>query len=593
MSIARLLAFIAAFALTSPTGAVTVSTDTAGLSDTQRAISDAALARAASMLPTAWSDALRAPLRVRWRDDLPPDVEGRYVPGTLTLRRGLLDTSTPLAPSRELLAATLHELAHAWDRSPQGGLSRDPRLLDLAGWSVAPLGGRVARNDFRDRSPDAYERTDPREFVAVNLEHFLLDADYACRRPELAQWFATRAGRDQPARECGAPVFAQPRPVGAADESPLLALDPARVYAVDYLLAGPDTQPMSRWGHSMLRLVICAPGHASGPECRLDIAWHVVLSFRAFVDDVQLSSWRGLTGDYPSRLFLLPMPQVIDEYTKVELRDLTSLPLKLSRGEIASLVERAAQVHWSYDGRYRFVSRNCAVDTWTLLHDGVPRLASIDLRSFTPTGLQSKLVHAGIADAHVLDDADTARRVGYRFDSQAQHYAQLFDVAKSSLPLPARDFAAWLDLPASQRTSWIERGDLKATAALLVLETAALRRAELRAADEVKHRLLHDRDAAIDGLRAGTNAAIATAARLARPAAFAPDGYGLPTMDERAGITARLAAEASLANRQEDALRAAADALLAPPQRDDLHDARDNVERLGKRLRMLSTAAAI
>ena len=41
--------------------------------------------------------------------------------------------------ARAALAALLHELAHVHDRSPRGGLSRDPRLLDLAGWSVQPL----------------------------------------------------------------------------------------------------------------------------------------------------------------------------------------------------------------------------------------------------------------------------------------------------------------------------------------------------------------------------------------------------------------------------------------------------------------------
>ena len=99
-------------------------------------------------------------------------------------------------------------------------------------------------------------------------------------------------------------------------------IDPARVYAVDYLLADSGGPPMSRFGHSMLRLVICAEGRPLGERCRMDLSEHRVLSFRAFVDDVQVSSWRGLTGGYPSRLFLLPLTSVIDEYNRVELRDL-------------------------------------------------------------------------------------------------------------------------------------------------------------------------------------------------------------------------------------------------------------------------------
>src|SRR5690606_29532399 len=153
-------------------------------------------------------------------------------------------------------------------------------------------------------------------------------------------------------------------------------IDPERVYAIDYLLAEGSDAPMSRWGHSMLRLVVCAPGRAPGPACRLDLQYHRVLSFRAFVGDVQLSGWRGLTGRYPSRLFLLPLDQVVDEYTTVELRGLRSLPLRLGRDEIRGLLERAALLHWSYDGRYYFLDNNCAVETWRLLREGAPRLAA-------------------------------------------------------------------------------------------------------------------------------------------------------------------------------------------------------------------------
>ena len=46
----------------------------------------------------------------------------------------------------------------------------------------------------------------------------------------------------------------------ASGAASLLQLDPARVYAVDYLLAEGNEAMMSRWGHSMLRVVVCAPG---------------------------------------------------------------------------------------------------------------------------------------------------------------------------------------------------------------------------------------------------------------------------------------------------------------------------------------------
>src|SRR5688500_16098530 len=214
---------------------------------------------------------------------------------------------------------------------------------------------------------------------------------------------------------------------------------------------------MSRWGHSMLRLVVCAPAHARRPECRLDRGRHRVLSFRAFVGGVQISRCRGLTGSYPSRLFLLPLEQVVEEYTKVELRGLQSIPLDLQRDEIAAVLERAAQLHWSSDGRYYFVTNNCAVETYKLLHDAVPRLADARLSSRTPPGLLRRLAHAGVADTSVLADRNEAMRLGYYFEPLSARYQAMFDVAKSSLHLPQARVQDWLELPARERSPWLQR----------------------------------------------------------------------------------------------------------------------------------------
>ena len=413
------------------------------------------LADAVQRLPTAWADALNQPIQVEWRDDLPAQVHGRAKSRLLLLDRALLDgwmarpqdAGLEDPATRAVLSAVIHELAHFYDRTPQGQLSRDPRLLDLAGWQVSPmrLGSRMSRNDFRDRSPDRYELESPVEFVAVNLEYFLLDPAYACRRPDLYGHFAAHFGSQPTPAEC-AQDFVVLQAVADASESPLLQLDPERVYAVEYLLAEGNERPMSRWGHSMLRLVVCAPGRARGPDCRLDLQYHLVLSFRAFVGDVQISSWRGLTGSYPSRLFVLPLAQVIEEYTRVELRGLQSIPLQLEPAEIADLLERTARLHWSYDGHYYFLSNNCAVETFKLLHDGVRRLAGEDLSSITPTGLLRRLKQAGIADSTVLDDRDEAMRLGYYFEALNARYQAMFEVARQALQLPQAKVQDWLDL---------------------------------------------------------------------------------------------------------------------------------------------------
>ncbi len=567
--------------------------DLNGLTPAEAAAAQQLLDGAMRRLPPAIR-ALDRRIDVFWRD-LPAQVHGRARSHRILLDRDLLDAwiARPAGggdgdpATRAALAAAIHELAHVYDRSAQGRVSRDPRLLDLAGWQVSPirLGLRGSRNAFSDRSPDPYELHSPAEFVAVNLEHFLLDADYACRRPDLYRYFAERFSTTPPSAACapGLP-FLQ----ADANGEPLQALDPERVYAVDYLFAEGNAQAMSRWGHSMLRLVVCAPDRPPGPDCRLDLQYHRVLSFRAFVDDVQISSWRGLTGSYPSRLFVLPLDQVVDEYTKVELRGLRSLPLRLRRDEVAALLERAARLHWSYDGRYYFLGNNCAVETFKLLHDGVPRLAGAGLASITPTGLLKRLQRARIADASVMDDANQARRLGYYFEPMNARYEAMYAVARQSLRLPQADAQAWLDSMPSERRPWLQRADLRASAALLLLEEASLRRLELAARDELKRRFLNGRSVPeSEPAVAGLQDLLRLEGMLSRPAALVPGGYGLPQAQERETLAQASAGYASEWRRRGKDLRAEARRWLPPSQQQALSDAEAHIELLGERLRRL------
>lgn len=590
----RLLAAAALASIALPTVASRLQTEPRGLDAAQLQASHELVEAVEARLPPAWRAALPSGLQLRWRDDLPAQVHGRNVGLQVGLRRELLDGWMGRSPQagiadpavRAAQAALIHELAHVLDRGPAGGLSRDSRLLDLAGWQLRPLrfGLRSKRNPFTDRSPDRYELQDPGEFVAVNLEWFLLDPGYACRRPALARYFAARFDWQPPSAGC-APglVFLQAGQDAAT--TGFEQIDPARVYAIDYLLAEGNDAPMSRWGHAMLRLVVCAPGRVPGPDCRLDLQYHRVLSFRAFVDDVQISSWRGLTGRYPSRLFLLPLDQVIDEYTQVELRGLRSIPLALQPGDIAGLLERAARLHWSYDGRYYFVSNNCAVETWRLLRDGVPWLAALPLRSITPTGLLRKLERNGVVDSAVLDDRDAALRNGYYFESAQAHYQQMFALAQQRLGLPQAQLEDWLALPAKQRGRWLGQGDLQAAAALLLLEQAAQRRAELRARDLIKRRLLAPGEgrAAHDQLRL----LLADAGLLLRPGALGDEGYGLP-QGERGALEAQAMRLSTQVNGEWARLRQLAQAALPQAQQQELQAIDDNLAALGERLRRLN-----
>lgn len=616
--------------------------DATALQASERQASQALLDEALAALPPRLLQRLDRDVQVVWQDGLPTQAYGRAGGDRLELNRRLLPAlvdgsaasqrtgRTHGTVRRELLATVIHEIAHLYDRarlwSPDQHLlqaqcrqrigslgavglpddcrgqerrrftlSDEPRLLDLAGWPqrVGRRGARELTNAQVARSPDRYELSNPREFVAVNLEYFLLDPSYACRRPSLQRYFSAHFGwTPASTADCapGYPFLNAGRDFG---RTPLLTLDPARVFEVDYLFAEANDAWVSRWGHSMLRLVICAPGRTPGPDCRLDLEHHLVLSFRAFVDDVQLSSWDGLTGAYPSRLFILPLGQVIDEYTKVELRSLASVPLKLRREEIRQLVERSAELHWSYDGDYYFLSNNCAVETLKLLRGGTARDELRALDSIMPNGLLEVLIHRGLADASVLDDPREALRLGYRFDSYRDRYQAMFVVLKERLGLPQDSVEQWLELDAAKRRPWIERADLRAAAALLLVEQAALRKQLLLAQDELKNRYLGGRgqDARLDKADGALQEILASSGYLSRPAELLDgDGYGLPQASEWRRLERESEQRQLRLNQLSEELDREVRVLLGDERRKELEAIEANLTQIGEHLRGLHKA---
>lgn len=616
-----------------------------GLSPAEQHASQALIDEAMQALPPRFIAQLDRTIAVGWTDKMPANAYGQAsLVSELDLNRNLLATLTDGSAAtrktqrphatvrREMLATVVHELTHIYDRSrlwpdaerhliqrctrqsDSAGLvglpdqcrgqnarrftlSDDPRLLDLAGWQqyVGRRGEREQHNRQIARSPDLYETSSPKEFVAVNLEYFLLDPSYACRRPALYRYFKEHFGWAPPAKAECAKAFAFLNAGNDFAKQPLGQVDPERVYAVDYLLAEANQNWVSRWGHSMLRLVICAPGRPRGPDCRLDLDQHLVLSYRAFVGDVQLSSWDGLTGAYPSRLFVLPLAQVIDEYTKTELRSLASVPLNLSRREVEETVERAAEMHWSYDGNYYFLSNNCAVENLKLLRTGSnnPELTGLD--SILPNGLLEVLKGRGLADTSVLDDPREALRLGYRFDSFRDRYQAMFEVLKKHLPIPQGTVEDWLSLSAAERRPWFDRADLRTSAALLLLEQASFRRQLLLAQDEVKQRYLGARDLKNGGMEKANQTLqqiLANSGFLSRPAELLDSsGYGLPQPSE----WQRLESQSSLRQKQLQALTGDLDtevrALLEPSRAAEIAANEANVKYVGEHLRALHKAA--
>ena len=320
-----------------------------------------------------------------------------------------------------------------------------------------------------------------------------------------------------------------------------------------------------------------------------------MLSYRAFVGDLQLSSWDGLTGAYPSRLFVLPLSQVIEEYTKVELRSLASVPLKLDREEVASLVERAAQSHWSYDGQYYFISNNCAVETLSCRAAASPATAAKPGQHH-PYGVLEMLENRKLADPSVLDDPKEALRLGYRFDSFRDRYQAMFDVLKQRLHIPQDKVEDWLALPARERQPWFAKADLRASAALLLLEQASLRRQLLLAQDELKRLYLGHLDKPAGDQRlevAGKTfqQILDDSGFLSRPAELLEGGYRLPQAAEWKHLEEQTRERQARLRRLSDDLDREVRALLDPERRAELEANEANIKEVGAHLRELHKAA--
>lgn len=612
-----------------------------GLDAQARAVSERLLVDSLARLPPSFRQRLAGPVSVRWSTTLPDEAFARADAwrARIELNARLLPAllADPQQPARgrhaslelELQATVLHELAHLYDRARywtpaerrlhgrcrqqlaslgavglpgacrgqtarRYTLSDHPRLLDLAGWpqAVGRRGAREAFNGQQARSVDRYELSHPREFFAVNFEHFLLDPQYACRRPSLAALFSEHFAWQPPRQAACAKGLAYLNAGSDFARAPLARLDPARLYRVDYLLAEGNQQWASRFGHSMLRLVLCAPGRAPGEDCLLDVEHHLVLSFRAYVDDVQLSSWGGLSGAYPSRLFVLPLAQVIDEYTRVELRSLQSVPLRLSADQRRALLTRALEQHWSYDGRYFFISNNCAVETLKLLRSGTadPHLADLD--SLLPNGLLQLLVARGLADPSALAEPREAERLGYRFASYRERYTQLFAGLQADWGLPYGRVEDWLDAPPTQRQAWFARASLRQSAALLVLEQAARRRLLLRVQDELKQRYLSESPEALAPLGEGLQRLLQQSGFLSRPAELlGTQGYGLPQDEEWQRLAEHSAQRQAQLQQLAGQLDAALLQLLDPAQRAELAAQDANLRELSAQLRRLQRGA--
>lgn len=319
---------------------------------------------------------------------------------------------------RLAMATLLHEVSHLYDHANLGTtkVSGTKSFFRLSDWKRNLLLIGSSKNLSQKRTPDAYEYKSLDEHYAVNFEYFILDPEYKCKRPSY-YLFYQKEFKVSPFENIPCKVNTQVR---LDDTKSLIDISPERVYRVDYLLASKGDEMISGFGHSMYRLIVCAPFRKIvNADCLKDKLYHVVLSFRANVTDIKSNPIKGLIGKYDSMLFMLSFPKVVEEYNMSELRDLYSLPLNLTNEQKERFIHKALETYWEYAGSYKFLTANCASESTELLQAAINDHPIIKESVVKPYTLMEKLIEYKISNDNVFNNIEDAKKNGLFFESDS------------------------------------------------------------------------------------------------------------------------------------------------------------------------------
>lgn len=382
---------------------------------------------------------------------------------------------------KEALATLLHETVHVFENhlGPK-------KFSNKATFKAKTF---FQKNHLTHRSPDPYEFTNEEESLAVNFEYFLLDPDFKCRKPGLYRFYAEQFNHKPFNSDCQSDTSFY-----MADTGTLVKVSPSKLYKVDYLMAGPGDPLMSRFGHSMLRLVICKPSRPLGEDCYKDLSHHLVLSFRANTGN-STNYMKGLTGMYASQLYVVSFSKVMNEYNRSEKRDLFSYPLNLTAKEKEDFLNQALEAHWSYKGDYYFVQNNCAVETAHLLRSILDEQSEINKKTrviktgprnnvkrvtktnksslsiLTPTGLRDALEDAGKIDHQLMNSPRISRFFTFKTKYQNDLENAFLNISEMAVTLGYRTLDQYQEnSTAGERARLISSSNKSQKLSLFLLE---------------------------------------------------------------------------------------------------------------------------
>jgi hypothetical protein len=298
-----------------------------------------------------------------------------------------------------------------------------------------PLEKRLALARTKELKPDARYldlhtlfgalNSDPSHEFANLLAALLTDENFNCRFPGYAQYFSSRF-EVEGHKSCSEAV---PFRTVAGDKQEVVWINPNNVSEVHLVLAGKGKTFASRFGHIGLRLIVCPEGGPKNSEsCDLNVQQHLVLSYRAHIDDFQISNLKGLMGSYDAYLFAHDFIDTYRQYAIGEFREIKSAPLNVSAAERVSLIRAMSQVHWGFSGQYKFFTNNCANLMQRALSTLIPRFKVGDLAEefWRPDRYFAGIMATDFVNSELLDNLSTAEEGGYYFPSTRPIYEEAF-----------------------------------------------------------------------------------------------------------------------------------------------------------------------
>jgi len=330
------------------------------------------------------------------------------------------------------LATLLHETAHAYDFA-NIRTAREEKELALS--LENPITKKEAKK-FRDRnftisdhpifkkiihkgktkvnaSPDSYELKSTKyqcherhfEYFPINFEFYLLEPlEYRQHRPRLYEFFSEHFQHDPTHIHLDIPLTG----AGILTKVPILEfpsyrdvdIAPDRVEGIDLLLISKGKAGESQFGHITLRLRLCSKSLTPGEACPetqrakgVTVTYAADLSGDSFVNPI-----KGLFGYYPSAVSIAYFQSTLEGYIYHEQRQIASYPLKITHMQKQRLVFQILQDAWSYEGEYRFVTRNCSTEARDIIKSILEIHGFSSASPIMPSQLQKKLYQAGVID---------------------------------------------------------------------------------------------------------------------------------------------------------------------------------------------------